>query len=395
MTTFHGGAVIGRGPMSTDHYTQVHNLAVRGAIKTQYVGVFCYITSHRQGWRLTAARVAKDLGVGKDFVASALGAFEAAGCLIRGRVRSPEGTLGDAIWFVTDLPLQLRQLGITDERVIRERVTAAYDQWRAEYEAARQDPDAENPMLASTSANTDTDRCLPRSEPKSDQPTLDQPGLADPPHKKNKGSEDHTPPPPTPSPPAGRSPRGRQREGGGGGGHERATPTDAQRVAAEVVNGLPAVGGSRIGETLHSRLVAEVAARLMQGWSPAEVTAELTRDLDTARNTGVYVHRMGELPARPPHRRPSPARSAVPPHAWVEGPNGVCGQPGCSSSAVSGVHIPRPRTATRRCVHDRVVQACPSCRGQGTRPADPTVASADTAARAPDPGPRTTSAASP
>src|SRR5690625_2272618 len=48
------------------------NHAVRGGLHTRYVGVWCYLTSHHQSWKLTEAQVARDLGVGRGFVRSAL-----------------------------------------------------------------------------------------------------------------------------------------------------------------------------------------------------------------------------------------------------------------------------------------------------------------------------------
>uniref|UniRef100_UPI003F499F1B hypothetical protein n=1 Tax=Amycolatopsis sp. CA-082387 TaxID=3239918 RepID=UPI003F499F1B len=221
--------------MATDNFTQVHNLVLRGKtpILTRYVGVWGFITSHVEGWKLTAEGIARELGVGRDFVNSALKSFEQANCLIRVRDRDARGRLGDAAWFVTDLAIQLQQLGITDEATVRASVLDAYQKWQS---FRRSQPMLENPEQVLTSENPAADDArtpqttlsealkagLPsstpksenpeqvltcenasypqaktpdeehfrRSEPKSGFPKLAEPTLGDPQPKKTKNKED-------------------------------------------------------------------------------------------------------------------------------------------------------------------------------------------------------------
>jgi len=129
----HSGAVVHRWRMANDHFTQIHNLVLRGKtpIKTQYVGVWGFICSHVEGWRLTEAGIARELRVGRKFVRSALAAIEEAGCLIRVQERNADGSFGPGHWFITDLPIQLQQVGISDPALINERVKEAFEEWRA------------------------------------------------------------------------------------------------------------------------------------------------------------------------------------------------------------------------------------------------------------------------
>ncbi len=138
------GHPIYRGPMTEDNFTQVHNLLLRGqVIHTKYVGVWGYISSHEEGWKLTESKIQRDLGVGRDFVRGALRAFESAYCLIRTQSRTGSGTFSESEpWFITDLPLQLRQLGVFEEDVIRSKTNEAFEQWRADWMASN---DGQNP----------------------------------------------------------------------------------------------------------------------------------------------------------------------------------------------------------------------------------------------------------
>lgn len=219
------GAAVYRGPMATDNFVQIHNLVARGKtpINTRYVGVWAFITSHVEGWKLTEQGIARELSVGRDFVRSALKCFEDAMCLFRVRERGRNGELGGAAWFVTDLPIQLQQLGITDDATVRARVLDEYERWQsfrrsqpmlenqaqdvtsgnalpsaptaAEPVASpRSQPMAENPTQDATSGNTPyphtTDSSSPSSEPVAGFPKLAEPTLDFPPPKKTNPQED-------------------------------------------------------------------------------------------------------------------------------------------------------------------------------------------------------------
>jgi len=385
-----------RGPMATDHYTQLHNLAFRGAIDTRYVGVFGYIVSHQEGWSLTASSVATALSVGKDFVTSALHAIEAAHCLIRKRDRDAGGKVRGTIWFVTDLPLQLRQLGITDDAVVRDQVQAAYKQWRST-------PMPENPTLVANCENVDPSERLPRSKPKSGFPAQVEPAQVEPLHKKNNNPKknlvledldlDQEEPP---SSSVGSSAPAATSAGQPGRTEEEVKPepnpepqTSEQAAAAEVVvDGLPTIRGRKVSRVQRPRLVDAVGVKLAAGWSAVDLTAELTRDLATAAGAGVYWHRLAEMPVTPPPALTTPpstpqaaTRPAIAAHVWVEGPNGACRD--CAASAVSPVHTRTPRPTARRCEHGRVIQACPSCREHATKPTESPVEDRNPAAAIP------------
>lgn len=198
------GAAVYRGPMATDNFTQIHNLVLRGKtpIPTRYVGIWGFITSHVEGWKLTEQSIARELGVGRDFVRSALKSIEEAMCLIRVRDRDGQGHLREAAWFVTDLPIQLQQLGITDQATMRAKVQQAYEQWQS---LRSSQPMLENPTLAVSCENpprepaADTvEHGSPSSEPMSGFPTLADPTLGNPTPKKNKEKntnpqEEHSP----------------------------------------------------------------------------------------------------------------------------------------------------------------------------------------------------------
>lgn len=184
------GASVYRGPMAHENFTQIHNLVVRGktAIHTRYVGVWGFITSHTEGWKLTETSIARELSVGTDFVRSALNAIESAGCLIRTRKRNAQGKLGESSWFVTDLPLQLQQLGITDPETVAAKVHEAYEQWRHAMDESTEGrfpsaaPTPENPTLEVPSENGDHQHAhepaqqrFPSASPNSGFPSLDEP----------------------------------------------------------------------------------------------------------------------------------------------------------------------------------------------------------------------------
>ena len=93
--------------------------------------------------------------------------------------------------------------------------------------------------------------------------------------------------------------------------------------AAAIADALPPVGRSRVGVKLRATLVAGIAAKLADGWQPDDIADELTRDLDTARTTGVYAHRLADMPTNPPRRRTptAPQSGLKPPKCEDEGCN--------------------------------------------------------------------------
>lgn len=199
--TKHSGAAVYRGPMADDNFVQIHNLVVRGktAIHTRYVGVWGFVTSHVEGWKMTETSIARELHVGVDFVRSALKSIESAGCLVRTRLRNGDGTLGDSAWFVTDLPIQLQQLGITDPEIINTRVSEEYEAWLNrlyEDHFPSATPNSEKPTLGAASdddpqpaGHKAAESRFPSAAPKSDKPSLGEPSQADPGTKKTRGKK--------------------------------------------------------------------------------------------------------------------------------------------------------------------------------------------------------------
>ncbi|MEU8023726.1 hypothetical protein AB0B88_16075 [Micromonospora haikouensis] len=342
---FKGNRLV-RGPMASDHYTHIHNLAVRGAIPTRYVGVFGFISSHQEGWNLTAATVAAQLEVGVDFVTSALHSIEAAGCLIRTRERDEAGKVHGSIWFITDLPLQLRQLGITDEALIRAQVQAAYEKWRAEYQAAvdaesraaksghdADEPNRENPILAATSGNAARGEGFPSSEPNPGFPVQAQPDQAEPVHKKTKGKktkvlgdqeEEHPPS----VPPDTHAPAAAQAHPGEGEGD---SPDDPKSEAGEVLDEvfrtarLPRAKWST-GQR-REKLLELIAEKITAGWHPDHLTAALSESMDGVTSVyGVVRYRIGELGTPPRRPAPTPPPADAPPACAMHPmqPAGAC-----------------------------------------------------------------------
>ncbi|MFF3207707.1 hypothetical protein [Streptomyces sp. NPDC002962] len=99
------GAGIRRGVMAADRFTQIANDLFRDprlSFKAQ--GIFGLISTHRDGWRMSVTDLARDSRDGEAAVKSGLRELEMHGFLLRERERRPDGTLGAASYFITDLP---------------------------------------------------------------------------------------------------------------------------------------------------------------------------------------------------------------------------------------------------------------------------------------------------
>ena len=109
------------------NFVRLHRSVTEGRtpIPSRYVGVWAFITNRASGEHLTEQVIADELRIGRDFVRSALHCFERASCLFRSRERDSAGQLRDAVWLITDLPIRLRQSGITDDEEIRAQVATA------------------------------------------------------------------------------------------------------------------------------------------------------------------------------------------------------------------------------------------------------------------------------
>ncbi|GAA3885168.1 hypothetical protein [Streptomyces lannensis] len=101
----YGAAGIRRGAMAADRFTQIRNSLFRDPkISYRAKGVFGLISTHRDGWRVSVAELARQGPEGKDAVTVALKELERHGYLVRERERRADGTLGAASYFITDMP---------------------------------------------------------------------------------------------------------------------------------------------------------------------------------------------------------------------------------------------------------------------------------------------------
>ncbi|MFF3350538.1 hypothetical protein [Streptomyces sp. NPDC002779] len=99
------GAGIRRGVMASDQFTQIANGLFRTPeLSYKAKGLFGLLSTHREGWRMTVADLARRGREGESAVKSGLKELEKHSFLVRERERGPDGTLGAAAYFLTDLP---------------------------------------------------------------------------------------------------------------------------------------------------------------------------------------------------------------------------------------------------------------------------------------------------
>ncbi|MEU6610279.1 hypothetical protein ABZ922_35425 [Streptomyces shenzhenensis] len=98
-------AGIHRGVMAADQFTQIANGLFRDSqLSFKAKGLFGLLSTHRDGWRMTVTDIARRGRDGDSAVKSGLRELEKHGFLVRERERGPDGTLGVAAYFITDLP---------------------------------------------------------------------------------------------------------------------------------------------------------------------------------------------------------------------------------------------------------------------------------------------------
>ncbi|MFI8194485.1 hypothetical protein ACIF8T_38195, partial [Streptomyces sp. NPDC085946] len=96
---------IRRGVMAADQFTQIANGLFRdGRLSFKAKGIFGYISTHRDGWQITVSELVRHGKEGTDAITTGLKELEKYGFLLRERQRHPDGTLGAAAYFITDLP---------------------------------------------------------------------------------------------------------------------------------------------------------------------------------------------------------------------------------------------------------------------------------------------------
>ncbi|WP_331721522.1 hypothetical protein [Streptomyces sp. NBC_00212] len=105
------GAGVRRGTMAGDRFTQISNALFRDPrISFKAKGLFGLISTHRDGWRVTVAELAKCSTDGRGAVIAGLKELERYGYLARDRARRDDGTLGEAVYAITDMPAHLYDL---------------------------------------------------------------------------------------------------------------------------------------------------------------------------------------------------------------------------------------------------------------------------------------------
>ncbi|MBK6013521.1 hypothetical protein JHN45_20515, partial [Streptomyces sp. MBT53] len=99
------GAGIRRGVMAADGFTQIANGLFRDSqLSFKAKGIFGYVSTHRDGWQVTVAELVRRGREGVDAVTTGLHQLERHGFLCRARERNSDGTLGQALYVITDLP---------------------------------------------------------------------------------------------------------------------------------------------------------------------------------------------------------------------------------------------------------------------------------------------------
>ncbi|MFE1437115.1 hypothetical protein [Streptomyces sp. NPDC058739] len=99
------GAGIRRGVMAADPFTRIANALFRDSrLSFKAKGLFGLVSTHRDGWRVSATDLTRCSPDGVAAVRSGLSELQEHGFLQRGRERHPDGTLGAAAYVLTDLP---------------------------------------------------------------------------------------------------------------------------------------------------------------------------------------------------------------------------------------------------------------------------------------------------
>ncbi|MDH6222880.1 hypothetical protein [Streptomyces pseudovenezuelae] len=98
-------AGIRRGVMAADSFTQITNGLFRDTrLSFKAKGLFGLLSTHRDGWRMSVSDLVRRGRDGEAAVQSGLKELEKHGFLVRERERGPDGTLGAAVYVITDLP---------------------------------------------------------------------------------------------------------------------------------------------------------------------------------------------------------------------------------------------------------------------------------------------------
>lgn len=162
---------IRRGPMAADAFTQIRNAVFRDPrLSAKAMGIFGNISTHRDGWGVSAESIASQMRDGVAAIKGGLRELEEYGYLRRTQVRHADGTLGGAAYFITDQPETMPESS----------------ELPALPEDCRSEPSVENRPADATSGDGQNRR----SEPSVDSPPADKPPAEN--HLHKKTSSKHT-----------------------------------------------------------------------------------------------------------------------------------------------------------------------------------------------------------
>ncbi|MFE0921255.1 hypothetical protein ACFW24_26280 [Streptomyces nigra] len=99
------GSGVRRGVMAADRFTQIANMLFRDRrLSFKAKGLFGCISTHRDGWQVTVAGLARQGRESVDAVTTGLQELEYHRFLLRDRDCNTDGTLGRALYVITDVP---------------------------------------------------------------------------------------------------------------------------------------------------------------------------------------------------------------------------------------------------------------------------------------------------
>lgn len=253
-----------RGPMGAEilgeQFSQTYNGVWRDTRLTpKAMGVFGNLSTHRDGYGLSAKGISKQMKGQEGMVKTALNELEEVGYLFRLQTRNDDGTTGQTLYFITDIP---------DHVDIAEHAAQAYAQ-----------SGATKPAMVITKRKT---RSAPVGE---NPPAVNPPAENDPPKKTNhkntstaeQGKGEEGAPERASSSPVDNPVDNGPDAGWGIDPTDRPAPEQGTLLARTVIDGIAAETGLDLKPWQHRRLVLEHL--------PAALTAVRTLGDDAVSGT--------------------------------------------------------------------------------------------------------------
>lgn len=322
------------------HFVQIANQVFRDPhTSAKAKGIFGNIATHRRGYKLSPERIAEDMTDGVNAIKTGLRELEARGYLQRTRERRPDGTLGKAQYWITDIP----SFGsvVDDEHPGADETDGGTEAGGTAGQHSTAAPANENHPLAMTY----DDARFPSAAPTDDLPTVDEPTEADRPPKNTKGKntnvQEHLSLSKSPPVTGGDGLGNAERENlnrhhhdeapgaflptagdvtastgaSGGDGHHQAAAELITEVAHTILRQRPqAANLSRRQHRELTRLAARVLRDPDERWTPDALTTFLTGDLPPrVRLAGLLRARLNDPPAAPARADTGPTTAAPPP----------------------------------------------------------------------------------